>query len=106
MVQTNVHYNEQPDNFEIRRAGSKAIIVFPTGVTSETVEDEGGEVRTEYVASKVYLYETTYTPNLANRVAANFDRWLALAKVPETPKATIADLEEAINTLTDIILGG
>lgn len=105
MTKTNIHYSERPGKFEIRTSGSKAVVVFPVNVSEVTIEDEDGE-RVEYIAEKVYEYETTNTPNLADRVNRNYAKWLAVAAVPDSPKTTIADLEEAINTLTDIILGG
>ncbi len=105
MTKSNVSYTEEPARFDIRTNGSKAVIVFPVNVTSREVEDETG-TRTEWVAEKVYEFETNNTPNLSDRVDAHYEQWRALSMVPETPKTTVEDLEEAINALTDLILGG
>ncbi len=155
MLIEKMHYDAPPEPFEIRRNGSKAVVLFPTEVEEITVtyteyhapdpdpvpsgddeaqEGEGYEeyeeyeatgddeevapepepinfepvevTKTEYLAHKVYVIETTYTPNLADRIKVDFDEWLALAKIPEPAKTTIPDLEEAINALTEIVLGG
>lgn len=121
-----VTYNAQPDPFEIRRAGSKAVIVFPTNVeevevSEEPIVQDGGNgsglpeigggsseatTTTQYIAHDVYQLETNWTPNLEQRVTNNFQAWLNKAKIPESKEATLADVIEAVNALTEVILGG
>jgi hypothetical protein len=101
MLMKNVYYQEPPAPFEIRQHGKNATILFPTAV--ETVE---GEEETQYFAKRVYVLETGYTPNLEERINNNFDLWLARAKVPEEVPTTLDDVVEAINALTDIVMGG
>lgn len=81
--------------------GKKAIVEFPTNVTE--IEKEDG---VEYVASTVYSLETMHTADLAERVSNNFDEWLDKAKVIEPSETTLADVIDAVNALTDIVLGG
>lgn len=101
MLIRNVFYQERPDQFELRRHGMMATVVFPTDV-AETETEEG----TAYVAGKVYVLETGWTQGLEERIQGNFSKWLANAKKPEEQKTTLDDLVEAINTLTDIVMGG
>ena len=122
MLIKDVTYNELPEPCEIRRAGGKAVIVFPTNIEEVTVEDisepevnsQGGlpemgvqsSTITQYIAHNVYQLETNWTPNLAQRVSDNYQAWLTKAKIPETKEATLADVIEAVNALTEVILGG
>ena len=122
MLIKNVTYSEQPPSFEIRRAGSKAVIVFPCDVEEIQVEETepeteesssglpelggGTKTVTQYVAHNVYQLETNWTQNLEQRVSANLEAWKARAMIPEEKEATLSDVIEAVNTLTEIILGG
>lgn len=97
MLIKNVYYQEQPEPFEIRRYGKNmATVVFPTEV-SETEEGD-------YLATKVYALDVNYTTNLRERIENNFEAWLSRAKKPEIKEATLEDVIEAVNALTDIIL--
>lgn len=85
----------------MRSMGKKAIVEFPINVTE--IEKENG---VEYVASTAYSLETMHTADLAERVSNNFDEWLDKAKVIEPSETTLADVIDAVNALTDIVLGG
>lgn len=85
----------------IHSIGKKAVVEFPVNV-SEVEKEEG----VEYVAETVYSLETTYTSDLADRIEASFDAWLDRAKVVEPQETTLADVIDAVNALTDIVLGG
>lgn len=78
------------------------MVNFPADVV-ETKTDDG---QTMWIAGTVYSMETMYTPNLADRIEADYDAWLELASEPVVGETTIADIVESINALTDIILGG
>lgn len=102
MLIRNITYQERPAPFEIRKHGRMATVVFPMDV----VEAEGPEGEAEYLARRVYVLETGWTQGLEERIQGDFSKWLANAKKPEDPKTTLDDLVEAINTLTDIVMGG
>lgn len=97
MMIENVYYATQPDRVLVTAKGKRAIIEFPIGV-SET--EEG------WVAETVYSIETMNTQNLEKRVNANYELWLELAKKPEPQTTELSDVVEAINALTEIVLGG
>ncbi len=101
MITYDVFYNKRPEEIEIRANGDSAVIEFPVNVTE--VETEDG---TEYHAEKVYAVKVRYTENLLERVKENKEAWLDIAKVVETPKTTVNDLVDAINALTDMVIGG
>ena len=105
MQTRNVHYSQQPDNVIITEHAGKAVIELPINV-AEVVKEYEGETITEWVAEKVYYIRTVSTQGLKERVEADYDAWLELASVPDPSSVTMEDLVDAINTLTDIILGG
>lgn len=100
MLIRNVYYAEQPDEVIVTERGGKAIIEFPTDVSE--IETEDG---TQYKADVVYYIETAATPNLKGRVEAEFDAWLDLAKIPAVQPTTLDDVVEALNALTEIVIG-
>ena len=102
MLTRNVHYSARPENVVVYQNGDNATVEFPLDVTEVTREDE----ITEYVAAEVYSLHTRNTPDLKKRVTDNYEAWLAIAELPEPQKAELSDVVEAINTLTDLILGG
>lgn len=102
MLTRNVHYAEKPDKIIVLRNGSIAVVEMPTEVTQVELDDE----RSEYVAGKVYSVRTTNTPNLEERVEASYDEWLALASEAEPKTATLEDVIDAVNALTEIVIGG
>lgn len=102
MLIRNVCYQEMPERFEVRRHGGKmATVLFPT----EIIETEDPEGNTQYLAKKVYVLETGWTQGIEERISGRFDAWLAKAKEPQEAATTLDDLVEAINTLTDIVMG-
>lgn len=101
MMTRNVYYAERPDRVIVTANGSKAVVELPVDVTE--VETEDG---VQYLADTVYCISTKNTPNLKERVEANYDAWVEIASVVEPQKATLDDAIEAINTLTDLVIGG
>lgn len=101
MMTKNVYFAEQPDRVIVTANGAKAVVELPVDVTE--VETEDG---VQYCANIVYSISTKNTPNLKERVEANYDAWLEVASVVEPQKATLDDAIEAINTLTDLVIGG
>lgn len=101
MQTRNVYYSSQPNRVIVNAAGKKAVIEFPIGVTE--IETEEGK---SWLAETVYSVETMATPNLETRVEANYDAWLELAKKPEPQSAVLEDVVDALNALTEIVLGG
>ena len=101
-MQTNgVYYADRPDRVMITTNGSNALVEFPINV--QEIETEDG---IQYFAEKVYSIKTQATDNLLGRVEANYDAWLDIAKIVEPPQTTVDDLVEAINALTDMVIGG
>lgn len=100
MRKKNVYFAERPDKVMVTVNGDAAIVEMPTGITE--IEAEDG---TQYCAD-VYYVHTKNTPNLKERVERNYDAWLEVAQAVEQPKTTVEDLAEAINVLTDIVIGG
>lgn len=102
MQTKNVFYGERPDRVIVRSKGGEAIVELPVNVSE--VEREDG---TEWKAETVYSIRTMDRPNLKERVEANYEAWLDAAKKVAEPQATsLGDVVEAINALTDLILGG
>lgn len=74
---------------------------FPLDVTE--IETEEGK---QYLAESVYSLITVNTSNLAERVEQNYEAWLDKAKEPKAEEVTLEDVMDAVNALTDIVLGG
>lgn len=101
MQTKNVHFSERPESVIVTTVGRKATIDFPVGITE--VEKEDGM---EYVAETVYTMSTIATPRLKERIDANYEEWLNIAKQPVKQAPEMYDIIEAINALTDLIIGG
>ena len=101
-MQTNgVYYASRPSRVMVTTFGDNANIEFPINVRE--VEAEDG---TQYFAEKVFSLRTKATDDLLARVEANYEAWLEIAKLVKPPQTTVEDLVEAINALTDMVLGG
>lgn len=101
MQTKNVYYAKRPDRVMVTTCGDNALVEFPAGV-AEVQTDDG----VQYLATKVYSIKTRATTNLKERVERNYDAWLGMAQTEEVPQTTISDLVEAVNALTDMIIGG
>lgn len=101
MQTKSVYYSEQPDRVIVNAKGSKAIVEIPVNVTE--IETEDGK---NWLAEVVYSFETMNTPNLKERIENAFDKWLEVAKKPAPQTTELTDVVEALNALTEIILGG
>lgn len=102
MQTKNVYYAKEPDRVMVTTCGDNALVEFPIGVAK--VQTDGG---VQYFAKKVYSLKTRATGNLKERIERNYDAWLNMAQAEEEiPQTTISDLVEAVNALTDMILGG
>lgn len=101
MQTKNVYYSAQPERVMVTARGERAVIEFPINVTE--VETEEG---TQWLAESVYSVETVATADLKSRVEQNYEAWLEVAKIIEPQKASIDDVVDALNALTDMILGG
>ena len=101
MLTKKVYYTQEPPMVVVRHNGKNAVVEMPRDV--EEVQTENG---VEYLAENVYSVKTAYTPDLAERVAANYEKWLAAAAKTEPQKTTMEDIVEAISALTDILLEG
>lgn len=102
MQTKNEHFGERPDRVVVRRNGKYALVLFPLNVTEVQTEDGS-----QWLAETVYSMRTMDRPDLKDRVNANYEAWLEVAKKavePQTP--TMADLVDAVNTLTDLLIGG
>lgn len=101
MQTKNVYYTEEPSRFIINRHGSNALVEFPANVQKVESED-----KTEWLAGTVYSISTKYTANLADRIEADFDLWLEAAKQIEPQPVDLNDVVEALNALTEVVIGG
>lgn len=97
----NVYYAERPDRVIVTANGDTACVEMPVDITE--IETEDG---VQYHADTVYFIQTRNTPDLKQRVEHNYDAWIAVAQVIESPRTTVDDLVEAINALTDMVIGG
>lgn len=100
MMIKNVFYAQQPNSVIINARGAKAIIEMPVDVSE--IETEDGS---QWKAEKVYYTETMNAPGLQKRVEENYDLWIEVAKQPAPQEVSLQDVVEAINALTDIIMG-
>lgn len=102
MLTKNVNYTARPNDVVVNRIGDtyRARVDLPTNI-EEHINDEG---EVHYTAD-VYSIDAGYTSNLAERVAADRDTWIARAAVELPPSPTIQDAIEAINALAEIVLG-
>lgn len=97
----NVYYAERPDTVIVNVSGDSAVVEMPVNVTE--VETEDG---VQYLAETVLSVRTRNTPGLKERVEQHYDAWKEIAQVVEPPKTTVDDLVDAINALTDMVIGG
>ena len=100
MQTKNVYYAEQPDRVIVSERGGRAVVEMPVNV----IEIDGDD-RHEWLAETVYYIETTTTPNLKERVEDKYEEWLEVAKIPTLQPASIADVVDALNALTEIVIG-
>ena len=103
MLTRNVFYSERPERVVVNRIGNTSTcrVDLPTNIEEVETPDGG----TQYKAD-VYSINAGYTANLAERVEANYDAWLTVAQEVPIPEPTIQDVIDAVNDLTDLILGG
>lgn len=101
MQTKNVYYTQEPDRFAIRKNTENAVVEFPVNVREVEIEKQ-----TYYLAETVYSIATMLTLDLEDRINADFEAWLEKAKQPETEKAELYDVIEALNTLAEIVIGG
>lgn len=102
MMIKNEHYGERPNKVIVRSNGKEAVVEFPLNVTETQTEDGS-----QWLAETVYSMRTKDRPDLEERIDANYAAWLEAAKNAVEPQApNLTDVVDAINTLTDLILGG
>lgn len=101
MMTENVFYAVRPERVIVTRRGEKAVIEFPVNVTE--VETEEG---THWLAATVYSLDTRNRDDIEHVVAENYDAWLEKAKEVEPQTTSLGDVIDALNALTDLILGG
>lgn len=97
----NVYYAERPDKVIVTANGDTACVEIPVDITE--IETEDG---VQYRADTVYSIQTRNTPDIKQRVEKDYYAWIAVAQTIEPPKTTVDDLVEAINALTDMVIGG
>lgn len=101
MQTKNVYYADKPAKVIITENNGSAVVELPVNV-SEVDTEEGKQ----YLAETVYYVRTKATKNLKSRVTKNYNAWLEVASIIEPQKATLDDAIDAINALTDIVIGG
>ena len=103
MLTRNVYFTERPENVIVTRFGNTYCCRIDLPVNIEEVET--GEGETQWKAD-VYSVEAGYTVDIKERVEENYDAWMEVAQAVIAPEPTIQDVVEAMNELTDLILGG
>lgn len=58
------------------------------------------------MAGKVYDINRPWSNTLESEIEAGYEDWLAIAQAEAEPKVTLEDVVDAINELTDFIIGG
>lgn len=101
MLTNDVYYAERPEDIIVTVRSGKALVEFPVNVSE--VETEDGP---QWIAGAVYSLETVASDGLKNRIEENYDAWLKKAKEAEPQAVSLSDVVDAINALTDIVLGG
>ena len=104
MLTRNVFYSQEPERVSVHRIGSNgytARVDFPVNVQQIVMPDDQPQYKAD-----VYSIEVGFTVVLKGRIENNYEAWLAVAKEIPTPQPTINDVIEAVNELTDLILGG
>lgn len=101
MQTKNVYYAHRPEKIIITENNGYAVVELPVNVSE--VETADGM---QYLAETVYYVKTKATTNLKSRVKKKYSAWLEVASVIEPQRATLDDAIEAINTLTDLVIGG
>lgn len=103
MLTKNVFYSERPERVIVNRIGNTGTCRVDLPVNIQEVEAPEGE--TQYKAD-VYSTIAGYTPNIAQRIEANYDAWLAKAQnEPEPPEApSLLELQQTNAMLTECIL--
>ena len=103
MLQKNVYYAMRPSNVEVYRIGTsyRARVDFPTNIR----EILDAEENTIFVAD-VYSLELDWRNNLEKDIQLNYDYWFSRARQVAPIQPTLQVAIEAINLLTDLVLGG
>lgn len=104
MLTRSVFYSQEPEQVSVHRIGHNgytARVDFPVNIQQVMIQDE----ELQYKAD-VYSIEVGFTPDLKERIESNYEAWLAVAKEIPAPQPTVQDVIEAINELTEIVLGG
>ena len=104
MLTRGVYFANRPNRVEVHRIGEQGYtcrVDFPVNI--QEIENDDGDV--QYRAD-VYSLECGYTEGIAARINQNYEDWLAVAKEIIVPQPTVQDAIDAINALTEIVLGG
>lgn len=104
MLTRNVYYSQEPERVSVHRIGRNgytARVDFPVNVQQIIMLDDQPQYKAD-----VYSIEVGFTVGLKERIENNYEAWLAVAKEIPAPQPTINDVIEAVNELTDIVLGG
>lgn len=104
MLTRNVYFAERPEKVIVNRIGATGYtcrVDLPVNIE----EVAGPEGETQYKAG-VYSVNAGYTVNIAERIEANYEAWLAKAQnEPEPePVPTLRELQETNAVLTECIL--
>lgn len=101
MQTKNVYYAQPPEKVIVTANGNKAMVEIPVNISR--IENEEQVL---FMAETVYSVATANTSNLKERVMNNIDAWIEIAKKTEPQEVSMSDVVDAINALTDIVLGG
>lgn len=104
MIYLDVHASAAPEEAEIRQTAQGETIVYLRCDITEDQSEEGGYVYDE----AVFTLPRDRSDTLEQIVAAADDWWLYASQPDAAPgiRERIANLEDAVLTLSEIIMGG
>lgn len=74
-------------------------------ISNNVYTDIDSEENTIYFADLYILENVKYTPNLENRILTQKESWMKKASITLPVNPTLQDAIDAINALTEIVLG-
>ena len=103
MLTKGVQYAHEPERVNIRRHGNGYMC---TVELAENVRQEQGADGDAVWIADVYSLDAGYTAGIRERVERDRESWLAIAREIPVPKPTIEDVVDALNALTEAVIGG
>lgn len=102
MLLKDVWFSHRPEKIIINKINStyQAKVDLPVNIKKHT-DAEG-----DYYTADVYTLIVGYSNTLKEQVEKDYDKWVAMAATSLPVEPTLQDAIDAINALTEIVLGG